>query len=97
MDPEQAKKGKTRATGNGLSQVASLPLGQRALRGSRACGQARVVLVVGVAEHGVTPIRSYTEDEAIASGSSYRRRKLRSYAPDRASRSDASARRPCAG
>jgi hypothetical protein len=28
----------------------------------------REVLVVGVAENGVTPIRTYTEAEAIASG-----------------------------
>jgi flagellar protein FliO/FliZ len=61
-----AKKGKTRPSGNGLSQVASLPLGSgRSVAVVRA---GREVLVVGVAENGVTPIRTYTEAEAIASG-----------------------------
>jgi flagellar protein FliO/FliZ len=61
-----AKKGKTRATGTGLSQVANLPLG-----GGRSVAVVRAgreVLVVGVAENGVTPIRTYTEAEAIANG-----------------------------
>ena len=61
-----AKKSKTRPTGNGLSQVASLPLG--AGRSVAVVRAGREVIVVGVAENGVTPIRTYTEAEAIASG-----------------------------
>lgn len=63
---KHAKKSKTRPTGSGLSQVASLPLG-----GGRSVAVVRAgreVLVVGVAENGVTPIRSYSEAEAIALG-----------------------------
>ena len=63
---KQAKKSKTRPTGTGLTQVASLPLGSgRSVAVVRA---GREVLVVGVAENGVTPIRSYSEAEAIALG-----------------------------
>ncbi|HYB28427.1 MAG TPA: flagellar biosynthetic protein FliO [Solirubrobacteraceae bacterium] len=63
---KQAKKSKTRPTGQGLSQVANLPLGSgRSVAVVRA---GREILVVGVAENGVTPIRSYTEAEAIALG-----------------------------
>ena len=63
---KQAKKSKTRPTGRGLTQVASLPLGSgRSVAVVRA---GREVLVVGVAENGVTPIRSYSEAEAIALG-----------------------------
>ena len=63
---KHAKKSKTRPMGHGLSQVASLPLG-----GGRSVAVVRAgreVLVVGVAENGVTPIRSYSEAEAIALG-----------------------------
>jgi flagellar protein FliO/FliZ len=63
---KQAKKSKTRPMGTGLTQVASLPLGSgRSVAVVRA---GREVLVVGVAENGVTPIRSYSEAEAIALG-----------------------------
>jgi flagellar protein FliO/FliZ len=63
---KQAKKSKNRATGNGLSQVASLPLGGgRSVTVVRA---GREVIVVGVAENGVTPLRTYTEAEARALG-----------------------------
>jgi flagellar protein FliO/FliZ len=63
---KQAKKSKARPTGRGLSQVANLPLGSgRSVAVVRA---GREILVVGVAENGVTPIRSYTEAEAIALG-----------------------------
>jgi flagellar protein FliO/FliZ len=62
----QAKKGKSRPTGNGLSQVASLPLGSgRSVTVVRA---GREVIVVGVAENGVTPLRTYSEEEALALG-----------------------------
>ena len=63
---KQAKKSKVRPTGHGLSQVANLPLG-----GGRSVAVVRAgreILVVGVAENGVTPIRSYSEAEAIALG-----------------------------
>jgi flagellar protein FliO/FliZ len=61
-----AKKGKTRTTGNGLSQLAHLPLGSgRSVTVVRAGNE---VIVVGVAENGVTPLRTYTEAEAIANG-----------------------------
>jgi len=63
---KQAKKSKVRPTGHGLSQVANLPLGSgRSVAVVRA---GREILVVGVAENGVTPIRSYSEAEAIALG-----------------------------
>jgi flagellar protein FliO/FliZ len=54
------------ASGNGLTQLASLPLG-----GGRSIALVRAgkeVVLVGVAEHGVTPIRTYTEAEVIAGG-----------------------------
>ena len=63
---KQAKKSKVRPTGHGLSQVANLPLGSgRSVAVVRA---GREILVVGVAENGVTPIRSYSEAEALALG-----------------------------
>jgi flagellar protein FliO/FliZ len=55
-----------RTRGSGLAAVASVPLGTgRSLQLVRA-GQELVLL--GVAEHGVTAIRRYTEDEARAAG-----------------------------
>jgi flagellar biogenesis protein FliO len=54
------------ATGNGLASVATLPLGPgRSLHLVRA---GTDVILVGASEHGVTPIRSYTEEEALANG-----------------------------
>jgi flagellar protein FliO/FliZ len=51
-----------RGEGSGLTAMASLPLGSnRSLHVVRA---GREVLVVGSGEHGVTPVRSYDEDEA---------------------------------
>ncbi|HEV2812741.1 MAG TPA: flagellar biosynthetic protein FliO [Solirubrobacteraceae bacterium] len=51
-----------RAVGSGLSSQAVVPLGpNRSLHLVRA---GRELVLLGVAEHGVTPIRSYTEDEA---------------------------------
>jgi flagellar protein FliO/FliZ len=51
-----------RTAGFGLESAATIPLGpNRALHLVRA---GRELVLVGVAEHGVTPIRTYTEDEA---------------------------------
>lgn len=55
-----------KASGQGLAALASLPLGpQRSLQLVRA---GRELVLVGVSEHGVTPVRTYTEDEAEAVG-----------------------------
>jgi flagellar protein FliO/FliZ len=55
-----------KADGSGLTPVATLPLGSnRSLHVVRA-GQE--VLVVGSGEHGVTPVRAYSEAEARALG-----------------------------
>jgi flagellar protein FliO/FliZ len=64
---KQYKAGREKkAAGDGLTQVATLPLGQnRSLHVVRA---GREVLVVGSGEHGVTPVRSYSEEEARALG-----------------------------
>lgn len=61
------KAGKERkAAGTGLSSMATLPLGQnRSLHVVRA---GREILVVGSGEHGVTPVRSYSEEEARSLG-----------------------------
>ncbi len=55
-----------KATGNGLEPIATVPLGTGA-----ALHLVRVgfdVVLVGVADHVVTPIRSYTPGEARAKG-----------------------------
>jgi flagellar protein FliO/FliZ len=53
-----------RVVGNGLASVATLPLGGgRSLHLVRA---ANDLILVGASEHGVTPIRTYTEEEARA-------------------------------
>jgi flagellar protein FliO/FliZ len=64
---KQVKKSKEeRASGNGLSNLATLPLGPgRSLHMVRAGGE---VVILGVGEHGVTPIRTYTEEEALEAG-----------------------------
>lgn len=64
---KQYKAGREKkAAGTGLAQVATLPLGRdRSLHVVRA---GREVLVVGSGEHGVTPVRSYSEEEARALG-----------------------------
>jgi flagellar protein FliO/FliZ len=55
-----------RASGQGLSALATLPLGaNRSLQLVRA---GREVVLVGVGEHGVTPIRAYGEEQARALG-----------------------------
>jgi len=55
-----------RAVGSGLSSQAVVPLGpNRSLHLVRA---GRELVLLGVAEHGVTPIRSYSEEEAAQIG-----------------------------
>ena len=55
-----------RAVGSGLQSQAVVPLGpNRSLHLVRA---GRELVLLGVAEHGVTPIRSYSEDEATRIG-----------------------------
>jgi flagellar protein FliO/FliZ len=63
----QAKRGgSSRTRGKALSSVATLSLGSgRSVQLVRA---GREFLLVGVGEHGVTPIRRYTEAEAIEAG-----------------------------
>jgi flagellar protein FliO/FliZ len=62
----QVKAGKSRVTGAGLVQVANLPLGT-----GRSVALVRVgrdLMLLGVAEQGVTTLRTYTEQEALAEG-----------------------------
>jgi flagellar protein FliO/FliZ len=55
-----------KASGTGLTTLATLPLGaQRSLQLVRA---GRELHLVGVSEHGVTPVRTYSEEEADAAG-----------------------------
>jgi flagellar protein FliO/FliZ len=62
-----ARKGSAgRARGKVLAPIASLPLGSgRSVQLVRAGNE---ILLIGVAEHGVTPIRRYTEAEALDAG-----------------------------
>jgi len=54
------------ASGTGLEELATLPLGtNRSLHLVRAGGE---LVLVGVGEAGVTPIRTYTDEEARALG-----------------------------
>ena len=64
---KQVKKAREEQTsGTGLHSLATLPLGpNRSLHMVRA---GREIVLVGVAEHGVAPIRSYTEEEAFEAG-----------------------------
>ena len=61
---KQVKRSKEdRGQGTSLETTAVVPLGpNRSLHLVRA---GRELVLVGVAEHGVTPIRTYTEDEAL--------------------------------
>jgi flagellar protein FliO/FliZ len=64
---KQVKSSKeVRHRGSGLQSTAVVPLGpNRALHLVRA---GRELVLVGVAEHGVTPIRTYSEEEALELG-----------------------------
>ena len=55
-----------RASGNGLEQVASLPLA--AGRSVSLVRSGTDIVLLGVAEHGVSVIKTYTEAEARAAG-----------------------------
>ena len=62
----QSKAAKTRPLGQGLQQVANLPLGNgRSVALIRAGTE---LVLVGVAEHGVTKLRTFTEEEALEVG-----------------------------
>ena len=55
-----------KASGQGLAALATLPLGpNRSLQLVRA---GREIVLIGVSEHGVTRVRTYSEDEAEAAG-----------------------------
>ncbi|HTW11738.1 MAG TPA: flagellar biosynthetic protein FliO [Solirubrobacteraceae bacterium] len=63
---KQAKGGKNPASGYGLEQLASLPLGT-----GKAVSLVRVgeeLHLLGISEHGITGIRVYTEEEAYELG-----------------------------
>jgi len=63
---KQFKAGRSRATGKGLEQVATLPLS-----GNRSVSLVRVgneLILLGVAEQSVTALRRYSEDEALDAG-----------------------------
>src|SRR3954468_21007214 len=55
-----------KASGNGLTALAPLPLG--AHRWLQLVRAGRELHLVGVSEHGVTPVRTYSEEEADAAG-----------------------------
>jgi len=55
-----------RATGTGLASLASVPLGPN--RSVHLVRAGRDLVLLGVAEQGVVPIRAYSEDEARAAG-----------------------------
>jgi flagellar protein FliO/FliZ len=55
-----------RATGTGLASLASVPLGPN--RSVHLVRAGRDLVLLGVAEHGVVPIRTYTEEEAYTAG-----------------------------
>ena len=63
----KAVKGREqRASGDGLAQLATLPLGTNKSLTLIRSGQD--IVLVGVSDSGVTPIKTYTEAEAIESG-----------------------------
>ena len=63
----QVKAGKQeRSTGAGLATIASVPLGPN--RSVHLVRAGRELVLVGVAEHGVTPLRTYDEAQARAAG-----------------------------
>lgn len=64
---KQVKSGREeRASGSGLASIATLPLGPN--RSLHMVRSGREYVLVGASEHGVTPIRTYTELEARDAG-----------------------------
>ena len=55
-----------RASGSGLASIATLPLGPN--RSLHMVRSGREYVLVGASEQGVTPIRTYSEDEARDAG-----------------------------
>jgi flagellar protein FliO/FliZ len=55
-----------RASGSGLVNLATLPLGPN--RSLHMVRSGREYVLVGASEHGVTPIRTYSEEEAKEAG-----------------------------
>jgi len=55
-----------RASGFGLASIATLPLGPN--RSLHMVRSGREYVLVGASEHGVTPIRTYSEEEARDAG-----------------------------
>lgn len=55
-----------RATGSGLATLASVPLGPN--RSVHLVRAGRDLVLLGVAEQGVVPIRTYSEEEAFTAG-----------------------------
>lgn len=64
----RAVKGRdaVRASGNGLEQIATLPLAPG--KSVSLLRSGTDIILLGVGDHGVTPIKTYTEDEAVAAG-----------------------------
>jgi flagellar protein FliO/FliZ len=64
----KAVKGRdaVRASGNGLEQIATLPIA--AGKSVSLLRSGTDIILLGVSDHGVTAIKTYTEDEAIAAG-----------------------------
>lgn len=60
------KGGQQRASGDGLDHLATLPLGPN--KSVALVRSGSDIVLVGVAESGVTPIKTYTEEEALANG-----------------------------
>lgn len=58
--------GAQRASGDGLSHLATLPLGPG--KSVALVRSGRDIVLVGIGENGITPIKTYTEEEAIANG-----------------------------
>jgi flagellar protein FliO/FliZ len=63
---KKSSSGELGAHGIGLSTEASMPLGPN--RSVHLIRAGRELVLVGSAEHGIVPIRTYTEDEARALG-----------------------------
>ena len=63
----KAVKGRDqRASGDGLKHLSTLPLGNN--KSVALVRSGLDIVLVGISDAGVTPIKTYTEDEAIANG-----------------------------